>query len=438
MRRILHRMFLAALGASIPTPAQSQVEIGVAEMVAPPRTDPGTGICATTVHLLASLFNKPEDAIRVLDNRADPNINNNPPPPSRLFTTINLRNNDVNSLGDFSGVRWPDELMSYSLPPEGDSTRITIRVRGYFNVPSTLAGKTIAFGLNCDDVCQVKIGKSKKPLDPIANDDAQTSRIIYPVKFTQAGLYPVEVIYFQNGAAGYAEWARTDVEVKECGRDVMGNILGCNVAFTDPSYADKFKLIDKSELYSSIVGENAGCQECNEADPKCSIGNYCGDGLCQSCGLPDHCGPNCVQCPASARFCSLSRCVQCTEDEHCPSGKTCDRVDGKCMDPIPCRGNEDCPSIQGKICDSDQQICIDPPHPCTVGSGCPAGQVCTNGLCRYFHTYPRLQVTGCSANAGRSAKGLPEEMVNSLGLLASSLLGAALLRSRLRQKNADS
>ena len=84
MRRILHRMFLAALGASIPTPAQSQVEIGVAEMVAPPRTDPGTGICATTVHLLASLFNKPEDAIRVLDNRADPNINNNPPPPSRL------------------------------------------------------------------------------------------------------------------------------------------------------------------------------------------------------------------------------------------------------------------------------------------------------------------------------------------------------------------
>ena len=110
-------------------PAQAQVVIDPAQAVAPPRTDPGTGICATTLHLLSGSFNTPEDATRVLDNRADPNIDNNPPPPSRLFTAINLRNNDANSAGDFTGAKWPDELMSYSLPPDGDRFRISVTAR---------------------------------------------------------------------------------------------------------------------------------------------------------------------------------------------------------------------------------------------------------------------------------------------------------------------
>ena len=227
MYQSLRCVFLAAWLTGSVWPAHAQVVIDPAQAVAPPRTDPGTGICASTIHLKSGLFLTPDDAIAALDKGTDPNID---PKVSRLFTTINFRNGDSNSLGDFTGEKWKDELLPYSnhplASPIGDDNRITFRLRGYFNVPTTLAGKTIAFGLNCDDVCQVKIGKGKKALDPIANDDAQTSRIIYPVKFTQAGLYPVEVIYFQNGSAGYAEWARTDVEVKECGRDGMGNISG--------------------------------------------------------------------------------------------------------------------------------------------------------------------------------------------------------------------
>jgi len=148
--------------AGISQPARAQVVIGPSDSVAQPRTDPGTGICATTVHLLAGSFNTPEDAIKVLDNKSDPNIDQNPPPPSRIFSGINLKNMDANSLGDFTGAKWPDELMSYSTLPDGDGFRIGMRVRGYFNVPKTLAGKNIAFGLNCDDVCQVKVGSSKK------------------------------------------------------------------------------------------------------------------------------------------------------------------------------------------------------------------------------------------------------------------------------------
>lgn len=445
--------------AGIAQPAHAQLVIDAAQAVAPPRTDPGTGICATTVHLQSGNFNTPEDAIKVLDNRADPNIDNNPPPNSRLYQTINLRNNDANSAGDFSGAMWPDELMSYSLLPDGDGFRITMRVRGYFNVPSTLAGKTIAFGLNCDDVCQVKVGKGKVLLDPIANDDAQTSRIIYPIKFSSPGLYPIEIVYFQNGAAGYAEWARTDIDVMECGRDAMGKLMGCKVALTDPvKYGDKFKLIDKSEIYSSIVGENASCQECGAPGQNCSMGSYCGDGLCQACDVPDHCGPSCVSCPANARLCAAGRCVECVADDQCPAGRTCDLPSGRCTDPTPCRKNEDCPP--GKICDPEQQICITPPKPCSMTSMCPVGQMCVDGLCRtprqkcttdaecaanqYCDTSvgecrPRLNdryvggQAGCSAGQGPSGGGN-----SGLWLGAAALLGLLGFGLRSRLRNASS
>jgi outer membrane exchange protein TraA len=440
--------------AGISQPARAQVVIGPSDSVAQPRTDPGTGICATTVHLLAGSFNTPEDAIKVLDNKSDPNIDQNPPPPSRIFSGINLKNMDANSLGDFTGAKWPDELMSYSTLPDGDGFRIGMRVRGYFNVPKTLAGKNIAFGLNCDDVCQVKVGSSKKLLDPIANDDDQTSRIIYPIKFTAAGLYPVEIVYFQNGANGYAEWARTDVEVRECGRDANGKIMGCKIPLTDPARGDMFKLVDKTELYSSIIGENKSCQECGAPGQNCESGQYCGDGLCQPCDVPDHCGSSCVACPANARLCSAGKCVECVADDQCPPGRTCDIPSGKCTDPTPCSRNEDCPP--GKICDPEQGICITPPQPCADTSMCPAGQVCVDGLCRTPRTKCntdgecaanqycdtsinecRSRITdryvggqaGCSAgsvNGGGGSRGLWWGAAALLGLLG---LG---LRSRLR------
>ena len=87
-------------------PAQAQVVIDPAQAVAPPRTDPGTGICASTIHLKSGLFNTPDDAVAALDKGSDPNID---PKVSRLFTSINLRNGDSNSLGDFTGEKWKDD-----------------------------------------------------------------------------------------------------------------------------------------------------------------------------------------------------------------------------------------------------------------------------------------------------------------------------------------
>ena len=432
MRRTLQFLFLAAWGAGFVRPAQAQVVIDPSQAVAPARTTPGTGLCGTAIHRNTGVYNFPEEAITYLDKISDSTIDGRS---SRLFTTLNLRNSDPNALGDFTAAKWPDEYFPYSATPlaspQGDDLRIALRVRGYFNVPATLAGKTIAFGLNCDDVCQLKIGSNKIVLDPIANDDAQTSRIIYPIKFTSPGLYPVELVYFQNGAAGYAEWARTDVEVQECGRDVMGKITGCRLSLSDPTYGDKFKLIDKTELYSSIVGVNTSCQECGAPGQNCTPGSYCGDGLCQACEVPDHCGPSCTKCPGDARICSSGRCVQCTADDQCPAGQTCDIPNAKCTTPTPCRNQEDCPP--GKICDPDEQICKAPPTPCSDPSMCPAGQQCIGNRCLDSRTYPRLQLNGCSASSGQPIGGSSEQLASTLGLLASILLGAALLRSRLRQ-----
>ena len=235
---------------------------------------------------------------------------------SRLFTTINLRNANDNSLGDFTAAKGMDDYMPFSnsslAVPRDDDTNIALRIRGYFNVPSTLAGKTIAFGVYCNDLCAMKVGKDKVLLTPLLTRSGATSRMIYRVQFKQPGLYPIEVLYYQNGDVGFLEWARTDVDVMECPNDL------CTTPLTDSMYMDKFKLIDKSELYSAIVGENASCQECGAPGLNCSMGSYCGDGLCQACDVPDHCGPSCVSCPANARLCSAGRCVECVADDQCP------------------------------------------------------------------------------------------------------------------------
>ncbi|MFO0658045.1 MAG: OmpA family protein [Polyangia bacterium] len=381
LKRYLLALPALCLAGFVQQAQAAEVVIDPAQAVAPPRTDPGTGICASTIHLKNSFggFRSPDgaDAAGYLnkDWMTDPTITGRV---SRLFTTINLRNANDNSLGDFTAAKGMDDYMPFSnsslAVPRDDDTNIALRIRGYFNVPSTLAGKTIAFGVYCNDLCAMKVGKDKVLLTPVADTVRATSRMIYRVQFKQPGLYPIEVLYYQNGDVGFLEWARTDVDVMECPNDL------CTTPLTDSMYMDKFKLIDKSELYSAIVGENASCQECGAPGLNCSMGSYCGDGLCQACDVPDHCGPSCVSCPANARLCSAGRCVECVADDQCPAGRTCDIPNGKCTDPTPCRKNEDCPP--GKICDPDQQICVTPPKPCSTTAMCPVGQMCVDGLCK--------------------------------------------------------
>src|SRR5262249_28652309 len=161
-----------------------------------------------------------------------------------------------------------------------------MRIRGYLNVANTTGGTPVTFAINCDDACYLMLGK--KMIIPIA-DERISARVTQQVIFKDPGLYPIEIVYYQNASTAYLEWSRA------AGAQPEGN----QMANLDTKL---YKLIPVGELYSAIIGANATCQECGAPGMDCSSGNYCGDGLCQACNIPDHCGPDCKTCPANARI----------------------------------------------------------------------------------------------------------------------------------------
>jgi Cys-rich repeat protein len=357
--------------------AQAQVVIDKTQAVAGPRRDVGTGACGTFIQYKRQGMppmppRTKQDAIDLLNKPGtDPALRGRI---SRLIDRINFRNGDGYTgfvEGDFTGAMSADEYLPYSqsakASPTGDDLDIAMRVRGYFNVPADMAGKTVTFGMNCDDFCALRIGKT----DVVPGFDiTQSSRVIRQAKFTDSGLYPIEMIYFQTAGPAYIEWALADTPQPECSQ-------GCNLALTDTAYNGQFKLIPSGRLFSAIIGENRPCQECGAPGLDCSPGNYCGDGLCQDCNVPDHCGPTCMRCPDDRRICSAGACVQCTLDEQCPSGRVC--VNGTCTPPTRCNRNEQCPA--GQVCDPTTNTCKMPPPPCTTDAMCPAGTVCNGTFC---------------------------------------------------------
>lgn len=392
------------------------------QAVAGARTSPGTGLCGSVTHFMAAqplvsqadavaLMNKPATDPAVLGRTA------------RLFEDINFRNGQPNTNGDYTLPNYRDEVFPYSLDPMatpmGTDSNIALRLRGYFNVPATLIGKTISFGVNCDDFCSLRIGTTD--LMPPGNE-LVSARVIKQVTFKDSGLYPVEIVYYQNGSTAYLEWARTDNPVAECPNDI------CQDHLTDPIYNGQFKLLQKSELYSSVVGENPSCQECGAPGMDCSTGNYCGNGLCQACNLPDHCGPTCIKCPTSASICKAGQCVECIADDLCSNGEICETNAGKCMIAPSCTSNYQCSSPW--ICDLASNHCQNPPRPCTTDAMCFAPQKCDMValICRTPNApgfLPRQIVTGCSA----SERDGRDRSVPTVLILLFGLAGVLIFRS---------
>lgn len=309
--------------------AAPPIVLDKSQAVAGPRSDPGTGLCGSiTKFAAAQPLSTKAEATAILDKATtDPAVIGRT---TRIFPSINLRNGQVNATGDFTVPMYPDAVFPYSADamamPMGTDSNFTLRLRGYFNVPTTLVGKTVSFGVHCDDFCALRIGTTD--LAPPANQ-LISARVIKQVTFKDAGLYPVELVYFQNGSISYLEWARTDVAVAECPNDI------CNVSLNDTvMYQGSFKPVPTTELYGSIIGSDASCQECTATASSCAMGNYCGDGLCQSCTTADHCGPSCQSCPTSARQCRAGLCVECTADAQCATGQQCEVASGRCMSPM--------------------------------------------------------------------------------------------------------
>jgi Cys-rich repeat protein len=352
------------------------VVLGKSESVANARLDPGTGICGS----VSKFANQPTPLVTVeqasmLMNRpmGDPAIIGKV---SRLFQNMNF-SIGPGSEADFKAPAFNDDAFPYCQDPLAnpmgpDDNNLLMRIRGYLNV--TQANRNVTIAVKCDDGCQLRMGKTKQ-LVTEANDDnpTQTGRRARWVTFTDPGLYPIEMVYFQNSTTGYMEWSIAPGQL----------FPGDDVSVDNLQWAQnmgQFKPITGSDLYSAIIGANPSCIECGEVGMDCSMGNYCGDGLCQSCNIPDRCGPTCMTCPANARVCSAGKCVQCTDDSHCPVGTMCDVASGTCGPPMGCMDDAQCKP--GQIC-RPEKICGTTPDPCKTNAECLSGYEC---LCPDFST----------------------------------------------------
>ena len=413
--------------AAVPALAGPPV-IDKSQAVAGPRTSVGMGLCGSVTHFMAAqpLVSQADAVVLLNKPTTDPAILGRT---ARLFDNMNFKNDEPNTDGDFTSPNYRNEVLPYSFTgtPPGTDSNVALRLRGYFNVPATLIGKTISFGVNCDDFCSLRIGTTN--LMPAGNE-LVSARVIKQVLFKDAGLYPIEIVYYQNGSTAYLEWARTDNAVPECPNDI------CQIPLTDTTtYAGQFKLVDKTELYSSIVGENSTCQECAAPSMDCSAGNFCGDGLCQVCNSPAHCGLGCIKCPPSAYICNAGNCVQCIADDQCPNGQICTIAAGNCVLAPPCSRNDDCPAPW--ICDQLTNRCENPPQPCTTDSMCTAPQTCDAAkmICRTQNplmptTLPRQIVTGCSAfGSGAPLDGHDDSMPMEFFLFFAATALVVLLRT---------
>ena len=299
------------------------------------------------------------------------------------------RNNYAGSAGEFTTPDAFDAWLPYSSAPmsmpQGNDFNIAFRLRGYLNITSTNGASQSRSASTATMPARCASAKSKMELVRADDDDAVLTGTRVRQVIFDTGLYPVEMIYFQNANEGFLGGLRTNMPVSGEGSS-DGPPAGDAVNTFDKS---RWKILTGTDLFSSIVSSNPACQECGATGMDCTGANYCGDGLCQPCNVPDHCGPTCRQCPTDARSCQNDNCVQCTSDAMCPPGTSC--VDGRCGPPTSCTSDNDC-KAQGKICDPDERICKIPPMACAGDAQCPAGQICESGFCR-------VKPTPCGSDA---------------------------------------
>jgi outer membrane exchange protein TraA len=305
--------------------------------VAPPRLDVGDGVCVTTVHVGSPAGNRVPfdnigDALSVLNRQAKDLTED-----GRLVTVrslINFRNNDPLAVGDFSGA----SLFSFSdnpgAQPPGNDRNFALRVRGYLNIDAadaTLRTRTI--GVYADDGARLTIG-GMAILSPDV-DQRLRARRMQQVRYGAAGLYPFELVYYQNGSLAVLELAESQQQIAP-----DANVLNLAQAGFQLLGQPQANLFVNTTLYTGRVAGAPICTECS-SDAACPHGSYCAtdfgplppQGLCQQCNDADHCGAECQACTGATPMCGPNGCVECMGDGDCGGGGAgaCDVVLHRCQ-----------------------------------------------------------------------------------------------------------
>ncbi|MDW8283186.1 MAG: thrombospondin type 3 repeat-containing protein [Myxococcales bacterium] len=360
-----------------PRAAAAPIDIEANRASAPPRSDQGHGICTTAVHLNQDdLLTGVEVAEAYLAqsvgmNRVDGKV-------SFPYATIDFRNSAPTAGGDYPDNRPLPFTALPGTPQVGNERNIAMRVRGYINI---YRPGIFTFAVLADDGYRLRIG-GKDILSSVGFASLRDSR---QVRFAAQGLYPIELVYFQNTGPAMLELSyadREDLEVQHSPTPLGGG----------------FSLVPQAALFSAVAGRS-DCTECND-DATCgpTMGRYCRDGLCQPCIVPARCGQNCQPCPASQPVCNGSACVECSASDT----SVCDR--------------------KGFVCE------LNTCRPCLADSECGNGRICDIAFGQCIPRPNLRYAGGCSVAPG----GQEPALVVPLLLLALGLLivGAQRLRSR--------
>ncbi|RKH05666.1 hypothetical protein D7V97_23605 [Corallococcus sp. CA053C] len=384
---------LAVCLASAPAVAQKLPDVVVTGApVAPSPNEVGTGICMASSVWTRTVGEFPQNQTTYSDslnaymeeNRA-----------SRLTSVLrsafdlsnNLNDGRVLSYGDFVNVVSGCPTGGCPFHYNDPSVRFVSRFRGFLNVTQDMVGRTLHFGFYADDaISLVLFDRANSRYDVIirpAELGAPTRRTTNSVRFTQAGLYPIELLYVQIVEHAALELVVFDGTFTDFDRPA-------NQPPVVPLNTAGFSLVQPAQLFQTETGRPSfpsnldQCVQCNRqfanqpGNGSCGPSYYCNAAaLCAPCDTSLLCGDTCSPCGPTAPICATVNgqfaCVQCTQNSDCATGR-CDVTTNTCTG---CIRDSDCGS--GQVCDEPNFTCVQ----CTGDENCPNGQVCdpTSNTC---------------------------------------------------------
>lgn len=124
-----------------------------------------------------------------------------------------------------------------------------------------------------------------------------------------------------------------------------------------------------------VCEEDLGCG----ADSDCAPSERCnvGSGACELACTPE----NAVELCGVRRVCDDGICVDCTRDDDCGGGLTCDTKTRTCVSSNSCRSNADC--VVPLVCNRLTNQCTESVPPCLSADDCLPGETCqlSTGRC---------------------------------------------------------
>lgn len=360
MMRLGYPSLLLTLSVCLQLAAQAQaapLSVPANLAAAPPRDDPGTGLCVSAIHLsIDNVFQSYTDAVNrfplvVGAGGIDKKVTVATPVPA-----AQLRNADLAALGDFvgSGVQSYFPFSAFSgAPSPGNDKNFAVRLRGYLSVPRP---GTITLGVNAQAGFRLLIAN----LIVNASVAPMSGRYTKQVEFSAAGLYALELIHYTNSGPAVLELSQADSAQPE-------------VSGSPTSLSGTYQLVPSARLYTALAGQSGDCVECS-ADTGCVAGSYCGsNSLCQPCLTDARCGSQCQPC-GNGTLCLAGKCVECTAARDalcalrglvCQPNNTC----GGCASSAQCK-------IVGDVCRQDKTC-----GKCQVDVDCGGGKICIASAC---------------------------------------------------------